>query len=86
MPWQMIVTQRASRQLAALSRRDREAVERALRRLVADPSGANLKKLSGRDGEWRLRVGRWRVLLELDNNSGVIHVLRVLPRDIAYRD
>ena len=45
-----------------------------------------MKKLGGADDEWRLRVGRWRVLLDLDNQTGVITITRILPRDRAYRD
>jgi mRNA-degrading endonuclease RelE of RelBE toxin-antitoxin system len=61
-------------------------VRAALRRLRDEPGAGDLKKLAGRSGEWRLRVGRWRVILGLDNASGIITVVRVLPRDRAYRD
>jgi mRNA interferase RelE/StbE len=37
----------------------------------------------GREG-WRLRVGDWRVLLDIDENARTIKVLRVLPRGRAY--
>ena len=86
MPRWLSLTGRAERDLAGLPERDRAAVKRALDQLVIDPTGADFKKLGGRSGEWRLRVGRWRVLLRLNNQSGGLLVLRVLPRDRAYRD
>ena len=84
MPWEVVLSPRAVRDLADLARRDRDAVEAALRMLAVDPSKTDLRKLSGRQGEWRLRVGRWRAILELDNATGRIQVIRVLPRSSAY--
>lgn len=85
MPWQLIIAPRAEREMNAFSRRDREAIIQALDRLIADFGRADVRKLSGRGGEWRLRVGRWRVIFELDNQRGLINVTRVLPRGRAYR-
>lgn len=36
--------------------------------------------------EWRLRVGDWRVRFVRDSETGVVYVVRVLPRGRAYRD
>ena len=81
MPWEVGLTRRAIRDLDDLSERDRSAVEEAIARLAAEPGTRDLRKLSGRSNEWRLRVGRWRVILELDNAAGQILVIRVLPRN-----
>ena len=86
MPWQLALTRRAQRDLDRLGDREREAIEARLGRMVDDPGGADVKKLGGRGDEWRLRVGRWRVILRLDNAAGTIYALRVLPRSEAYRD
>jgi mRNA-degrading endonuclease RelE of RelBE toxin-antitoxin system len=77
---------RAERDLAALPVADRIAILNALERIQVDLSAADVRKLGDRMGEWRLRVGRWRAIFELDNPAGVIYVTRVLPRDCAYRD
>ncbi len=45
----------------------------------------DMRKLRGRDDEWRLRVGDWRVRFRFDSQSGNVVVLRVLPRGRAYR-
>jgi mRNA interferase RelE/StbE len=44
----------------------------------------NLKRLHGRDG-YRLRVGDWRVLYELQDDRLVMLVLEVGPRGGIYR-
>jgi mRNA-degrading endonuclease RelE of RelBE toxin-antitoxin system len=86
MPWHVRVTARAEKDLAGLPMRDREAVWRALRRIADNFGALDVHKLGGRGNEWRLRVGRWRVRLELDNAAGAINVLRVQDRKAAYRD
>jgi mRNA interferase RelE/StbE len=86
MPWRVIITARAQRELDRLPRGDRLAVIEALDALPANFGAAAVKKLGGRTREWRLRVGRWRVIMELDNRSGVMTVTHVRPRPSAYRD
>jgi len=86
MPWQLIVAPRAEKDLADLPLRDRQAMGRALDSLTRDPAAVDLRKLEGRPGHWRLRVGRWRAVLRLDNAAGAVYVLRVLARDRAYPD
>ena len=64
--------------------RDRAAIQRAIDRMSADPSSVDLAKLSG--DQWRVRVGRWRIIVELDNHDGLIIVTSVLARKDADRD
>ncbi len=85
MPWRLLLTRRAERDLADLPPQDGASIERALARLLSDPAGSDLRKLAGRENEWRLRVGRWRAVLQLDTATGTITVLRVLARRDAYR-
>jgi mRNA-degrading endonuclease RelE of RelBE toxin-antitoxin system len=84
--WSLEVTRPARKDLAGLPARDAYAVRRALDRLTPDLGTADLRKLAGHRNQWRLRVGRWRAILELDNAAGLIRVMRVLPRERAYRD
>lgn len=86
MPWRLYVAPRAEKDLARLPLAEREAVRAALRRLMNDFGSTDVTKLAGGGNRWRLRVGRWRVLLVLDNADGLISVLRVLDRKDAYRD
>jgi mRNA interferase RelE/StbE len=56
-------------------------------RLAADPFGANnnVKRLKGIDA-FRLRVGDWRVVYEIDRRTIVIFVIRIGPRGSVYED
>ena len=47
-------------------------------------SNNNVKKLAGGEG-YRLRVGDWRVLYELEDERLVIVVVKIKPRGEAYK-
>lgn len=87
MPRAVEITGQAERDLRRLGPMSRERIREALGRLVATDLG-DVKRVEGRAGEWRLRVGDLRVLFrrEGDFDSGTLVVLRVRPRDQAYRD
>ena len=80
-----VFTARARRDLKRLDPPVQRRVVAALDRLTGDPPAGDVVRLAGTD-EWRLRVGDWRVRFERDPETGVIYVLRVLPRGRAYRD
>jgi mRNA interferase RelE/StbE len=86
MPWSLEVTRPAKKDLVRLGQRERQAMSDVLDSLTGDISSADIRKLQGRENEWRLRVGEVRAILELDNATGTIRVLRILPRGRAYRD
>jgi mRNA interferase RelE/StbE len=83
--WVVVLTPSARRDVGRLDRQVKRRVEEALDRLAADPDAVELRKLKGRP-ESRLRVGGWRVLLELDHQQRAIVVHHALPRGRAYRD
>jgi mRNA-degrading endonuclease RelE of RelBE toxin-antitoxin system len=85
MPWRIAFSRRGQREFDRLPLDQQEAVAAALARLVDNPSSVDLSKLSGSTSQWRLRVGRWRVLLDADNRKGTMRVDRVLDRRDAYR-
>jgi mRNA interferase RelE/StbE len=85
MRWRIVVTSRAERDLKDLSARDQGRIRASIDSLAEFPTRGDLSKLQGRDNEWRLRVGGWRVRFELDRADRIIVVLRILPRGRAYR-
>ena len=77
----------ARRQLLALPRPLRERVRLAIRELRDDPRPAGTRLLSGQGRErvWRLRVGEYRVLYEIQDGAAVVLVIRIAHRRNAYR-
>jgi mRNA interferase RelE/StbE len=63
-----------------LARRIRAAVN-----AYAANGHGDVKKLQGA-GEYRLRVGTWRVRFRFDRGAHAIVVVRAGPRSTAYRD
>lgn len=70
-----------------LSRLSPEAYERtcdAIRALAQNPRPPGCLKMKGRDG-WRIRVGNYRVLYEVDDKQRTVTVLHVGHRRDVYR-
>jgi mRNA interferase RelE/StbE len=74
---------RAVKDLGQLPRRDAARVLLALERLQVDLSG-DVKRLTDFTPEYRLRVGNYRVLFEIEQDSTVT-IYRILHRREAYR-
>jgi len=84
--WHLDVTAHAIRDIERLNPATRQRILTGLDRLAQDPSGGDTRKLQGTPDQWRLRVGDWRIRFRRDDANRTIRVLRVLPRDRAYRD
>lgn len=80
-----VFSARAGRDFKRLDPPVQRRIVGALDRLTGDPPAGDVVKLANTD-EWRLRVGDWRIRFERDAETGVVHVIRVLPRGRAYRD
>ena len=65
---------RALADLAALEPQTRQRVGDAIARMAADGRRDGLKKLQGRNDEWRMRVGDWRVRLTLNYSDNILTV------------
>jgi mRNA interferase RelE/StbE len=82
-PWAVEFERRAEKDLERLDPQVRQRVLSAIGRLSDDPRSGDLRKLKGR-AESRLRVGDWRVIIELDVAARAIIIQRILPRGRAY--
>ena len=78
------ILRRAQKSLAALPSPGFERVRDALRSLAIDPRPSGCKRLVGRDG-WRVRVGRYRIVYEIDDGGRKVTVLDVGDRRDVYR-
>ncbi|MFD7669121.1 type II toxin-antitoxin system RelE/ParE family toxin [Streptomyces sp. NPDC059788] len=78
----------AQRQLRAIDRPAAMRILAALTALGEDPyrDDANVKKLTGRSGLYRLRVGNYRVAYQVEDGELIILVVRVGDRRDVYRN
>ena len=74
---------KATKDLRSLQIRDARRVADALERL-ADGLSGDVKRLTSFSPEHRLRVGKYRVLFEIENENEIV-VYRVVHRRDAYR-
>lgn len=81
----VVFTVAAGRQFAKLPRRAMMAIDDALARLALDPRdpAADVKRLQGR-GDYRLRVGEWRVIFAWQPPDTLV-VTAVGSRQSIYR-
>jgi mRNA interferase RelE/StbE len=56
----------------------------ALERLEGEPPEGDIKKMSGASGQYRLRVGKYRVLFYMAEDAVVVS--KIAPRGQAYKD
>lgn len=56
--------------------------------VFAETGRGDVKRLTNANGQYRLRIGDWRVRFVINSQGSVqiMAVLRVLPRGQAYRD
>ncbi|NLG70168.1 MAG: type II toxin-antitoxin system RelE/ParE family toxin [Firmicutes bacterium] len=84
MRYSVFILRRAQKEMAALPLEVYPRVRDAIRDLADDPRPPGVRKLAGRDG-WRLRVGDYRVIYDVDDESRRITVLHIGHRRDVYR-
>ena len=84
--YRIVFTKQADRALRKMSRNQARLVREKLDQLAQDPyaRNPNLIRLQGRPG-YRLRVGDWRVIYEIEDDRLVTLVLKIAPRGDIYR-
>jgi mRNA interferase RelE/StbE len=75
---------RAEKELCALDKKIRQKIRDVLLELEFDPYGGDYKKLKGDDGH-RRRVGKYRILFDIDTDLRLVSVYRIRLRKDAYR-
>jgi mRNA interferase RelE/StbE len=79
---QIEIRTKAEKDLRRIPKADGERITRAILALRAGLTG-DVKRLTNFTPEYRLRVGEWRVLFEVESDKIVIY--RILHRREAYR-
>jgi mRNA interferase RelE/StbE len=84
MSYALGILPRARRELGALSNDTYPRLREAIFALAQEPRPQSSRKLTGREG-WRLRVGDYRVLYDIDDVKQAITIVHVGHRRDVYR-
>ena len=84
MSWTLRITRSAQKELTSLPSEVFERLDKAILRLEQGPRAPGTRKLRGFPG-YRLRVGRYRILYDVDKQTRTITVYAVRHRRDAYR-
>jgi mRNA interferase RelE/StbE len=82
--YKVIILPVAEKEILRLNSPEYDQVRAKLRGLPENPRPSGCRKLQGSDG-WRLRVGRYRIVYEIDDARQIVTVLKVAHRKDVYR-
>jgi mRNA interferase RelE/StbE len=84
MSYSIGILRRAQKELAQIPKQEYERIKEAIEGLSQDPRPPGCKKLTGREG-WRIRVGDYRVIYEIDDTQQRLTVLHIGHRRDVYK-
>ena len=84
MAYDILIIRRAQKELSVLPQVIYGKAKNAIRKLGDQPRPGGSRKLSGRNG-WRIRVGEYRILYEIDDDKRSITILHIGHRRDVYR-
>ena len=82
--WQYIVLKPAERYLKRIQPKQRQRIFQELELLLSNPAQVDFKKLSGRAG-YRLRVGSYRILIEINKKDHLFIITNIGSRGDIYK-
>ena len=85
MTYRIEVAPAAERQLRRLDANNRARVAERIRSLTADRRPRGAQQLSGPESLWRIRVGSYRIVYQIQSGKLIVLVLRVGHRGDVYR-
>ena len=86
MPHTVRFLKTAAREFASLPKSRQKQLAGRIDGLKQDLFPPGVKKLEGEDRLYRLRVGDYRILFELDDDAKVVMITKIALRRDAYRN
>ena len=83
MNYRLTIRGRAQRAIGRLPARDMQRVRAAIARLATTPRPVGCLKLTDRSA-WRIRIGSYRVIYEIDDDARSILIVDVADRKTIY--
>jgi mRNA interferase RelE/StbE len=62
-----------------------DRIVRQIKTLAENPRPSGYRRITGSKNDWRIRIGDYRVLYEVNDKAKAVRVMRVRHRREAYR-
>ena len=83
--YELLIERAAERDLKALATEIFQRIIPRIRALVENPRPAGCHKITGSKNDWRIRIGDYRVIYEVDDKRRLVKVMRIRHRREVYR-
>ncbi len=83
--YEVYLEKSAEKDLRRLTSENFYRIVPSIRALAENPRPIGCRKLSGSRNDWRIRVGNYRVIYEMDDEEKAVRVMRVRHRREAYK-
>ena len=83
--YEVFLERAAERDLKRLSAADFQRIIPHIKALAENPRPSGCHKLAGSTNDWRIRIGDYRVIYEIDEKASAVRVMRVRHRREVYR-
>jgi mRNA interferase RelE/StbE len=83
--YEIFIERNAEKEINELNSPIFDRIRDAILDLAKNPRPLGCRKLKGFDDFWRIRVGDYRIVYEINDNSNIIKIERVRHRKQVYR-
>ncbi len=83
--YEVVLERSAERDLKKLSEKIFRLMIEEIKPLTENPHPTGCRKIEGSKNDWRIRVGNYRILYEIDENEKRVKIMRVRHRKDVYR-
>ncbi|MEW5946350.1 MAG: type II toxin-antitoxin system RelE/ParE family toxin [bacterium] len=82
--YEVYLERAAERDLKHLSEENFRRIISSIKTLRENPRPHGCRKITGSKSDWRIRIGEFRVIYEIDDKEKAVRVMRVRHRRSAY--
>ncbi len=82
---EVLLERRAERDLRRLEAKEFQRIIREIKVLAENPRPPGCRKIAGSESDWRIRIGDYRVIYEIDEKAKAVRVMRVRHRREVYQ-
>jgi len=83
--YEVYLEQTAERELKRFSVQNFHRIIPQIRTLAENPRPSGCHKIFGSKSDWRIRIGDYRIIYEIDKKTKTVKIMRIRHRREAYR-